>query len=340
MDEATRKAVDKIEKLMRLAGSNPNEAEATAALEKAQALLVAYNLDMSVVEQASGQSGKRLDEMVSGGMHRYQRNLWRHIAELNFCMYWTQKNRVRDGSFQAKKGRKWTHEHRLVGRTVNVAATKGMACYLDQTIERLCREMLGGERSMQYYSSDAVAFREGVADRVIEKICDRREGLIKKERRDAAAAAKKAAEAGLSLSKELTISGLTEAEEAGNYDFLNGEGAWAKKKAWEAESDKHWAERRANRAKAEAEAEAAHAAWAAAHPEEAAKEAAKERSRQRAKDRAAERRALSGGSGRYRFRETKEEIRRGSNAYHEGYKKGAAVGIDPQVNPSNIRKLG
>jgi hypothetical protein len=340
MDEATRKAVDKIEKLMRLAGSNPNEAEAASALQKAQALLVAYNLDMAVVEQASGQSGKRLDEMVSGGMHRYQRNLWRHIAELNFCMYWTQKNRVRDGSYQAKKGRKWTHEHRLVGRTVNVASTKGMACYLDQTIERLCREMLGGERSMQYYSSDAVAFREGVADRVIEKICDRRAELVDADRRKKAEAERKAAEAGISLSMELTISGLSEAEEAGNYDFLHGEGAWAKRKAWEAESEARWAERREARAKAEAEAEAAAAAWAAAHPEEAAEAAKKERARQRARDRAAERRALSGGGGRYRFRETKEEMRRGSSAYHAGYKKGADVGIDPQVNPSNIRKIG
>lgn len=338
MDDDTRKAVDKIEKLMRLAGSNPNEAEAASALAKAQELLLAYNLDMAVIEQAAGNnSGKRLEEMVAGGMHRYQRQLWRHIAELNFCMYWTQKNRVKEGSYVAKRKRRFTHEHRLIGRTVNVASTRGMGSYIDQTIERLCREMLGSERSMQYYSRDAVAFREGVADRVIEKIIDRREELVAKEKRDQAEAARKASAAGVSLAKTLTVAGLTEKEKQGNYDFIHGEGAWARKAADEAEWEAGRAERRIRQAKAQAAAEQAHAAWAAAHPEEARREAAKERARERARERRLER---GGGYGRYRFRQTAEEMRRDSGSYHAGYSKGDEVSIDPQVSPGQNKRIG
>ena len=335
MDEATRRAVDKIEKLMRLAGSNPNEQEAASALAKAQELLLAYNLDMAVVEQAAGQSGKRVDEQVSGGMHRYQRELWRHIAELNFCMYWTQKERVKEGSRQAKMKRRWTHEHRLVGRTINVTQTRNMATYINGTIERLCRERLGGD-GKQFFSRDAVAYREGIADRVIEKIEERREDFIKKERKEAAEAARKAAAAGVSLSTAMTVAGLQEIEDDGNYDFIHGDGAAARKRAADAEWAAGRAKRRQAQAEANARAEKEYAEWAAAHPEEAAAERKKEAARQRAADRRA---ANGGGRGRYRFRETAADHRRGSGEYHAGYKAGEGVGIDPQTEGGSRKAI-
>lgn len=332
MDEETRKVAEKVEKLMRLAGSNPNEAEAASALAKAQELLAAYNLDMAVIEQISGGSGKRTDEMVAGGMFRYQRELWRHISELNFCFYWTQKVLVKAGSYQAKRGRRWTHEHRLVGRVVNVVGTKNMSGYIEKTIERLCREMLGSDRSMQYYSRDAVAFREGVADRVIEKILERRREMRDEEERKVAEAARKASAQGTSTTTTLTLGKLKESEEAANYDFLYGEGAWAKKEANRIANEKRWAEQRVARAKAQAEAEKAYSEWADANPEEAAKEAAKERAKERAQAR------RSGGRSRYRFRSTPAEMRRDSGSYHAGYRKGEEVSIEPQMgNPDAAR---
>lgn len=339
MDEGTRKAIGTIEKLMRLAGNNPNEAEAASALAKAQELLTAYNLDMAIIEQHSGEKAKRLDEQVAGGMHKYQRSLWQHIARLNFCMYWTQKTAVKEGSYQAKRGRKFTHEHRVVGRQVNVVMTKNMAFYLDQTIERLCREMLGSERSMQYYSRDAVAFREGIADRVIEKIRERRNEMLDKEEADRAEAARRASATGLSTSTAMTIASMAELEREANDDFLYGEGYTARRKAREAEWQAQWKERREQEAVARAAAEAAHAAWAAAHPEEAAKEAAKERARERARAKADERKANRPGR-RYRFRQTTEDMRRDSGAYHKGYAKGESVSIDPQVGDGTQRRIG
>lgn len=337
MDEGTRKAIDKIEKLMRLAGSNPNEAEAASALAKAQELLTAYNLDMVVVEQNSGASGKRTDEMIAGGMHRYQRELWNHIARLNFCMYWTQKNFAKPGSLAAKRGRKITHEHRLVGRVTNVIATRNMAGYLEQTIERLCREMLGSENARQYYSRDAIAFREGVSDRVIEKIVDRRREIVAKEEREAAEAARRASEAGVSLATTLTVAGLSDKERDANTDFLFGEGTSARRREAAAKWDAEWEERRKAQAEATAAAEKEAAEWAAAHPEEAKKEAARERARERAR---ARRDALGGSANRrYRFRQTSEEMRRSSGSYHAGYKKGEDISIDQQVKKEDARRI-
>ena len=44
--------ISKIEKLLALAGNNPSEAEAQAALLKAQQLMAEHNLDMAQFEEA------------------------------------------------------------------------------------------------------------------------------------------------------------------------------------------------------------------------------------------------------------------------------------------------
>ena len=336
MDEATTKVVEKIEKLLRLAGNNPNEAEATAAMEKVNALLLAYNLDMATIEQGSNTSGKRVDENTSGGMHRYQRDLWNNIARLNFCMYWTMKVSVKEGTWAAKMKRKVTHEHRVVGRQVNVISTKNMAQYLDGTIERLCRERLGEGSGKLYFSSDAVAFREGIADRVIEKIAERRRDIIRKEEREEAERNRKASEASTpnaNATRQLTVSTLTQQERDANNDFLYGEGYSAKMRARQAEWDAEWEERKKEQAAAEAAAEALFEEWAAANPKEYEKQKAKERAQQKAREERASKK-------RYRFRQTKEDFRRSSGAYHEGYAEGEKVSIDPQVNRGSQKRLG
>jgi len=326
MDEATLKAIDRIEKLMKLAGNNPNPQEAASALARAQELLAAYNLDMAVVEAASGQSGKRTQESISGGGFAWQRRLWRHIAQLNFCMYFTMKVRVKPGSYAEKRKRTFTSEHRLVGRVVNVQQTIAMAEYVRQVIERLRRKRFGSDTK----SSDAFAYREGVADAIVDKVVARREEREAKEQADAQAAKDRAAAAGVSLATALTLSTLKERETDANYDHIYGEGASARRRADEAK-------RRQRIAEAEAAAEKEWVEWSAAHPEEAQKMAAEEAKKERARQK---RRARSfGGYGRGRFRETKEEQRRGSDSYYHGLADGETVGIDPQAEESKQRRI-
>ncbi len=338
MDEATKKAAATIEKLMRLAGNNDNPHQAAEALSKANDMMLAFNLNVAVIEQMSGQSGKRTDEMVRGGMHKYQRQLWAHIAELNFCMYWTQKNRVGGNTGRPPRypGHTFVHEHRVVGREVNVIGTKNMALYLVGTINRLCEEKFLTTNYFKLTSADAMGYREGIADRVIEKIVERRGDVIKKEAAARRKAELEAAAAGISLATAVTVTGVTESEKIANYDFIHGAGAWARRQSRIAEREANWEKERVAQAKAEKAAEAAYARWAAANPEEAAKEARKQAAKERAADR---RRANYSYRGRYSFRETKEDLRRASPTYHDGFRKGDEVSIDPQVDKSQHRSL-
>ncbi len=74
LTDEQRRAIEQVEKLLRLAGKNQNENESAAAAAKAQELLAKYNLDMATVEQNSGaSSGKREDTKFEGG----QSEQWR-----------------------------------------------------------------------------------------------------------------------------------------------------------------------------------------------------------------------------------------------------------------------
>ena len=161
------KIVQRVEKLLALANRKKgNEAEAAAAAAKAQEMLAAYNIDMAMVEQGTGSSGRREEAKHSGGVYLYQRDLWRAVAELNFCMYWTQSGwkkievnrRAYDGTLRKETNYKLQYEHRVVGRTVNVQLTRTMSSYLEQTIERLVMDRLENDNN-QRFSRWAVSYR-------------------------------------------------------------------------------------------------------------------------------------------------------------------------------------
>lgn len=132
MNELTREQQDiipKIEKLLNLAAKAGTPEEAASATAKAQELLAKYNLDSAVLETNSGDKGKREQSKVDGGTYSYQRGLWRAVAALNFCFYWSQKYRTPDkvrqnvyvhGKYAGKKYvQVMRRRHAIVGRTVN-----------------------------------------------------------------------------------------------------------------------------------------------------------------------------------------------------------------------------
>lgn len=315
-----QKAIEQVEKLLRLAGKNPNQNEAAAASAKAMEILARYNLDMSVVEQNSGaSSGKREDTKFKGGLYHFQRDLWQAVAKLNFCFYWNQytwdpdkkSNSPRQRRLRARglsDGGGYRFEHRLVGRSVNVAATRVMSDYVLQTIERLARERY--PEPSQLFSRSAVSYREGMAEAVIDKVFERRKQIMKEEERKARAAKKRAEEAaraGVSTATTLTIADMQKSEHDANVDFIYGDGTSAR-----------WAAEEAESARRAAEEQAAYTAWAKAHPEEA-----------RAKEEAARKARRRQGYGRASYRDTKE---RDNSAYYAGIDKGKEIGIEPQAD--------
>lgn len=324
IDKGMEAIVERVRKLLNLAAKNPNENEAAAAAAKAQELLASYNLDMATIGQG-GESGKREDAKQRGGMYIYERELWNAIALLNFCLYFTTRGRMKN-----KAGKmQFSFQHRVVGKVVNVVSTRHMADYLQGAIERLCRDRF--PLNNQFFLREAVAFREGMSDNITRRLRDKRDEVLEEQetkKREAAA------KAGGDTRFALTLADVKTAEEIANYDFINGEGAWAKREArWE-RWDKARAEERVRQAQAEAEADAAYAQWAAENPEEAAKEAAKARAQaKKSEEKEAKR------NTRYRERApTARERRQNSDYYDAGYEKGDLVSLDQQVGDRSNQK--
>jgi hypothetical protein len=126
------KLAERIRKLLALAGNNPSEAEAAMAMERASALLAEHNLTMAEVETLGTDDGRVEDTHKSERARQtWARSLWGAVADLNFC-------------FHCYTPRSWgptsMDEHILIGTRANVEATKAMALYLVETVERLARE--------------------------------------------------------------------------------------------------------------------------------------------------------------------------------------------------------
>lgn len=320
--------IDKVEKLLRLANKNPNEAEAAAAAAKAQALLVAYNLDVAMIGELSAGDVKREQARLKGGAYTHQRKLWRSVAELNFCKYWCDQKYIHynvkakhfDGTPYMRDWARLQWHHFLVGRVVNTAATRVMAEYLEQAIERMLRQRLADEITgivphTQLFSRWAVSYRSGATRRVCEKINERRDEMLEEENAKRAAAARD----GVSTSNALTISTYVDAETDANNDFLHGEG-WSARRAAQ----------RAEQAAAARAAEEEYTRWAAEHPEEARKQ--EEEQRKENEKYWARRR----GGRRASYKESNVD----NGAYFAGYDAAESISIDQQVGTKDQKRIG
>lgn len=261
-DELTpemQNVIRKIAGLQQLASKNTNEAEAASAASAALRLAAQYNIDLALIERETGRvDGKRENAAVEGGFYQYQRDLYEAVAKLNFCMYFTEEyHTVRDktitrrGKRYEKGSRVWKKRHRVIGRQVNTATTKHMATYIEQTIERALRERLTNSEGVADFSvlfgNWGISYREGAVQRMMEKIEERYKKMVKEQEKEARAA-NRAAMAGVSTATALTITDVAKSEEAANYDFMNGDGAWARKLKDEADDAKRWKDEMKRRA--------------------------------------------------------------------------------------------
>lgn len=310
--------IRRVAKLLQLSAKNPNEEEAASAFAKANAMAAQYNLDLALIEKEQGRlDGKRENAAVEGGFYQYQRDLYEAVAKLNFCMYFTEgffdkrdKTITRRGRRYEKGSRVWRQRHRIIGRQVNTATTKAMASYIEQTIERALRERLVDPVSQKtdtsvLFGNWGISYREGAVQRMVEKVTERHKIMVKEQEKKARADAK-AAMAGASTATALTLTDVARSEEAANYDFLNGDGAWAKKLKSEAESAKWWKDELARRAKL-----------------------AKDDPETYAKEEAARRKAYRGTS----YSGPKER-NKDWGAYRAGYEKADSFSIDRQAGSS------
>lgn len=315
------KVIEKIKKLAAMAdpksGASENEMQMAAA--KMAALLEEHNLELHNVFSASGPA-KRADQKRGGGLYTWQRHLWKHVAEMNFCVYFTIKGLDRGAKY----------EHRLVGSKGNVIATEVMAQYLQETIEKMGQRWAKERGYGSVFVKEAIAYRQGVAERLGERLSARRRDIVadiqRKEREEAAR--KAALGEAAATSHALTIVDVISTEQDFNNDYLNGWelGTTAKNRiaseARQAAWRKQWQEEAA-----------AQAAWDAAHPEEAAARKKKEAEQLEEYLRKERAKANRRKEPVYRPRaETPDERRRNMGSYWDGHHDGGSVSIDQQVD--------
>lgn len=231
----------RIMKLLAMAQGMANENESANALQLAQKLADAHNLELGTI----GKTGKREDKKVSKGLYPYQRTLYNGLADLSHCRCWLEKGLARGQAYQI----------RLLGSKVNVAVVQNMADYLEKAVNHMVRDRFGNDPK-RYFSKDANAYRTGMVDTLVSRVRDKREA----EEAERRAANEARHSSGHTAGALVLIEDVSKAEEKANYDFLYGEGAWDAAEA-----------RMAARREEREEAQRKHAAWLAAHPEEAAK---------------------------------------------------------------------
>lgn len=314
--------VRKIQNLLSLAArAEGNEEEASAAMAMAQKLLAKYNLDYYQVQQAQVAGGtnvveeKREKTLIGySAMYRWQRELWKAIAEANFCWHWVVERRV---PHRRKKDKMVTAKrHMLLGRESNVMAVRLMGEYLCDTLERIL-PYPNAER----LSRSAISWREGCADRLAERITEQ----ARKARQQATGNTTE------ENSAALVMKSMAEKEYAANYDAKYGKGAHARQLEWEAgaaERNAKWeAEQRARQEKEEAE-------WLE-YLQTETPEQKKKRERLEEKQRIAEesRREREGARWRNRYwKEQEKEARRlDHSAYSAGHKAGDSVNLSKQA---------
>lgn len=304
----------KIEKLLRVADGRANENESAVALQMAQKLADAHNLDIGSI----GKTGARSDQRVNKGLYKYQRNLYAAIADLNHCRSWFSKGLAKGSSYTI----------RLLGSKVNVTTTIIMCDYIEEVANRLVREEFSPD---QYFSKNAHLFREGVIDRMVYRIRERRREEEAERLRAKQEQEERMRRSGSPVENAIVlISDVAEAEAKANYDYLNGEGAWDRMRQRMREAEE-----------ARKKALEAYRKWELENPEEVARQREKERKRRERLERQAEKRRqerierFGYDPNDYRRKPTKYDYA----AYWRGNEAGAGVSIDSQIDQERKKAL-
>lgn len=170
--------IEKIRKLVALSDS-PNENEAMAAMEKAQALLAQHDLQMSEVMRDSSVADERavIRVYVDKESRPWQRRVAWGVAELYFCKYYFKVE-------QELRGRsiRTVDVHHFVGVQHNAEIAESMYVYIAKTIDRLARSesvKIYGRQIGSYVNSFRNAAAERIRERIRERIAESRRGGIK-----------------------------------------------------------------------------------------------------------------------------------------------------------------
>ena len=320
--------IDRISKLLAIQEARgATEAEAQIAAGHVQRLLQEHNLSMSEVESHGGQtsSRKKDDVTIRYADAPFLDRLATSVAETNFCL-------ARISLVTTDRG--WRRKVMvIVGREVNVLATKQTIAYLMQACQHAMESagfrMGGKDRD----PTNARYFLEGMANRIAERLQD-----LKREREAESAAradaASRAAQ-GNGTHRELVLSDVYGSEQDLNNDFVNGFPAGTTVGRRRAQEEKE-ARIQAEYEKLKADGMEWVEAWyrARGYGEQSVEYT---HAYHRSSRRGGRSRGYSHGTTGSSQREYKKV---NSTAYQNGRKAGSTVSLDQQVGRSATKQIG
>lgn len=323
------------------------EAEAANAAEKVQYLLAKYNLDMATVLASGGKSDAGSErakvQATDRTVYVWRRNLMKRVGKVNFCHISLRT---------VPKGDKTVFDgFEIIGRQANVAATRIMYDYLTQAIERLAREWATGE-GHNIFAKPAILFREGCAERLMDRLSHRYDEILRKQREEAEAArAANAQYAGSTLPAVILADYAMEENEL-NKDLRRGDEPGTATRArkereakdaamaalmkdtgcsWSVAWDVVYRGTALEDALAQEAAAAARRATAATPKPETDAQRRKREERE-------ERRDQRWWQSR-QARQDREDERRSNSGYRAGHAAGGNIGLDPQVDNQTSRRI-
>jgi hypothetical protein len=166
MSPETEKALERVRKLLALAGNNPNEHEAAAAAERAQAILAEHNLTVGDLRTDDVDDEFVEDDELTTSSQPWRRPLGTMVARMFFCEYlYSRLPQHRD-------------RHWFVGQRHNVAVAKLFFTYLHLTVNRLSHQY-ALNREPKLRSACRTEFRRACTNRLCMRIHNRIEAAKK-----------------------------------------------------------------------------------------------------------------------------------------------------------------
>lgn len=161
------KIIDKVQKLLSLAGNNPNEAEAQAAMLKAQEIMAKYHIDAKVIEEKP--EDKKVESVIIDG---------------NQCTAWAIRlANVVTSNFRCNLLRVPGRGLMFVGLTEDVSIARGIYVFATQVLEKNMKKLRRQYRK-QGLSTDGISqdyaagFIAGLNDKYKKQVEENRWALV------------------------------------------------------------------------------------------------------------------------------------------------------------------
>jgi len=179
--------VDKVRKLLKLAGNNPNVEEAATAAAMAQRLIDAHNLSVAMLELEAPEAARQPEEPIEDfgadakldwvGRDHARERLASVIARANGCSIYFQHGWLKNAAGRHSRGKRIC----IVGQPSGAEAVRYLYAWVASEMDRLA-ELHGRGRGIVWRGN----FKLGIVDTIGRKLRENREAMAAEAKASAA----------------------------------------------------------------------------------------------------------------------------------------------------------